>query len=85
MRYRQVDMKHNSLDMKLDFSDTKLGFSDMKSGYSDMKLVLFDIKSFNFMRQVTYLSACVILRDITVVDSECSNSHLFVLGFHAGG
>ena len=37
------------------------------------------------MYQGTYMSACVILRVVSVVYSECSNSHLFVLGFHAGG
>ena len=39
----------------------------------------------NFVWEHTYLSAGVILGIVTVVDSECSSSHLLVLGFHAGG
>ena len=87
------DMKLVLSDMKSGFSDMKLVSSDIKSGFSDMKLVSSDIKSglsdmkfvLNFVWEHTYLSACVILGFVTVVDSECSSSHLLVLGFHAGG
>ena len=84
------DMNLLLSDMKSALSDMKLVSSDIKSGLSDMKFVLFSHKrtmyddGWNFVWEHTYLSAGVILGIVTVVDSECSSSHLLVLGFHAG-